>query len=489
MPRTTQPGRGVSFDAATPAVVIDQLSVTHPAVCSEALRWSTGKRGAAVGADVMVGADLTDFVTQALAVGAQAIATAGGTQDTFDLERLVAEVGTRTTEASAKAAAATSETVKEVAEAITKVSEATQKVIADASESARKTYADNVETANKTMIAKVQELLGGENPELLQKLTPVLEAVGQKMGDHAFEQTDRLLTKVSRQFDPADPTSPFAKQAKTLQEQQAALTSVMDKNHLALATKFEELATAVHVTTAAKKAAADLAKVTPLKGDSYAAGIHTVMEEIAAGLGDEYVDSGTAVGALSRSKKGDGVLTVCGGQARVVLEMTDSARTGWNAYLEEAERNRDAAASLGLIRQVSRNGGHTIRVLGPRRMVMAFDPATDDLDLLRTVVLLLRVGALAASSRQDLEGIQTAQERLDEAITVLAGLDDIVKTAGSIHKSADKISDRGEHLKTTLTRILSQAMTALEGASAAPGAETSTVCDTESVSPGSSDAA
>ncbi len=98
----------------------------------------------------------------------------------------------------------------------------------------------------------------------------------------------------------------------------------MDKNHLALVGKVEELATAVQVASAAKTAAASLAKVTPLKGETYAGGIHAVMGQIAVALGDEYLDTGTVTGAIARSKKGDGVLTLCGDQARVVLEMTDS---------------------------------------------------------------------------------------------------------------------------------------------------------------------
>lgn len=39
--------------------------------------------------------------------------------------------------------------------------------------------------------------------------------------------------------------------------------------------------------------------------------------------------------------------------------------------------------------------------LGPRRIVLAFDPDTDNPDLLRTVVQLLRISARAASMRDD----------------------------------------------------------------------------------------
>lgn len=71
-------------------------------------------------------------------------------------------------------------------------------------------------------------------------------------------------------------------------------------------------------------ARATLAKVTPIKGGAYQDGINAVMQDVAAGLGDAYDDTGTVVGVLPRSKKGDGVLAVGGTDVRVVLEMTDS---------------------------------------------------------------------------------------------------------------------------------------------------------------------
>lgn len=379
---TTTPD-AASFDPAQSAVVIEHFIVTDSEVVTEARRWSTGRRGSAVASEEMAGADLGAFVTQAMAVGARAIAGAGSAQDTFELERLVAEVGTKTVESSARAADATAKAAASAAETMGKAADAARKAIAETEAATRKGFSETVDASTKMLRDEVERLVGGENPELLAKLGPVLDAAGRKMGEQAFEQMDKLLAKVSRQFDPADPTSPFAKQAAALADQQRALTTSMDRNHLALVGKVEELATAVKVTSAAKTAAASLARVTPLKGETYAGGIHLVMEQIAAGLGDEYLDTGTVTGAIARSKKGDGVLTLCGGQARVVLEMTDSPRTGWNAYLDEAERNRDAVASLGLVREAACNGGHTIRVLGPRRIVMAFDPETDDLDRCR----------------------------------------------------------------------------------------------------------
>ncbi|MBK8468231.1 MAG: hypothetical protein IPL45_00080 [Actinomycetales bacterium] len=217
------------FDPKAGAVVITDLRVTDQTVATEALRWSSGRRGVAVRAEEMVGVDLGGFVTQALTVGAYAIASAGGAQDTFELERLVADVAARTEASSTQAAAVTGSAVKAAAESVTKATDDVRKAFADAGNSTRAAYAETVRTTTETLRADVQRIFGGESPDLLSKLAPVLESVGRKIGDDALKQTDELLRKVGRQFDPADPTSPFAKQAKTLAEQQKVLSDAMDR--------------------------------------------------------------------------------------------------------------------------------------------------------------------------------------------------------------------------------------------------------------------
>lgn len=452
------------FDLSGPAVVIEHLVVGDSDIVTEARRWSSGRRGASVPATEIGGADLGPFVTQALAVGARAIASAGTAQDTFELEKLIAEVGTKTTASTSQAAEATGKAVATATDAMTKAADAVRTAILDAEAAGRKGFAESIELSTKALRADVERLVGGESPELLAKLAPVLERAGQTMGERAFEQTDKLLEKVTRQFDPADPTSPFAKQAVALAEQQKALTESMDKNHLALVEKVGELAKAVEVQKAAQGAAAKTASVTPLKGVSFEGEVDAVMEQIAAGLGDEYASTGGVAGSMQRCFKGDGVLTIAGGQARVVVEMHDSNdRRVWNDYLDEAERNREAAASVGIVRTATQNHGQTIRVLAARRIVIAFDPAADEPDLLRTVVQLMRTSAIAASARRDVEGLETAEENIHSALELVQRVNAIRKASGSIRKSADTIDKECNTVETGVKRHLSQALDALHG--------------------------
>lgn len=455
---------GVTFDPSRPAVIIEHLALTDSEVVIEARRWSTGRRGATVAAAEMGEADLSVFVTQAMAVGARAIAGAGSAQDTFDLETLVTEVGTRTVESTTQAAQATAKAAAGAAETVSKAAEAARKAIAEAEASNRKDFAETVAVATKALRDEVERLVGGENPELLAKLGPVLTTAGRTMSQQAFEQTDKLLTKVSRQFDPSDPTSPFAKQAAALADQQKSLTASMDKNHLALVSKVDELSTAVKVQKAAQEAAARTASLTPLKGGTFETEVGAVMEGIATGLGDEYAATGGATGTIQRCYKGDGVLTVGGGQTRVVVEMHDSTdRRIWNDYLEISERNRKAAASIGIVRSAAQNKGQAIRVLGPRRVIVAFDPTCDNTDLLRTVVQLVRTAAIAASSRRDVEGLETAEESIQAAINLLEGINRIRKASGSVRRSADVIDKACNTVQTGIARHLGVALDALSG--------------------------
>ena len=268
-----------------------------------------------------------------------------------------------------------------------------------------------------------------------------------------------LLEKATKQLDPSDPTSPMAKHAVTLSQQQERFAQQIEKGQNELAAKVEELGTALKV----QEARASLAKVTPIKGGSFEGRLHTLMADIAAGLGDEQSDTTTTTGLVPRSKKGDGVLAVSGQDARVVIEMTDSQRTNWGAYFVEAERNRDAAASLGIVRTAGQNGSHSIRVLGPRRVVIAYDPETDDAEVLRTVTLLLRTVSIAASMRTGAAEIDTAEEKINEAVVQLSRIDSIKKTAGTIQKGAAKIESECTSITTNIRRLLDQALVSLAG--------------------------
>lgn len=448
------------------AIVVENTTITEESVVREARHWATGRRGEACRVpEDLARADLTAFVTEAVVLGARVLAATAQTSEARAVEQMLREVGDKSALASTAAANTTKQAVADAASAVVKAAADAKKTITEADDQNRKELTVTVEAAKRDLTGEVRRLFGGDSPELLQRLQPLLDQFGTNLEAKVQASTGLLLDKVARQFDPADPTSPMAKHTVALKQQQENLASQIEKNHAELSAKVVELTTAIKVNDARTS----LAQVTPIKGGSYEDTIHDLMRGVAAGLGDEYVDTTNTVGRLPRSKKGDGVLSVAGTSTRVVLEMTDSPRSGWGDYFDEAERNRDGVASLGLVRTVDQNSGQALRVLGTRRVVMSFDPDTDDPELLRTVVMLLRTVAVAATVRTGAAEIATAEEKIAEALIQLGKIDAIKTAANAIQKNATKIDSESTGIRTSIQRLLDQALGALAGANATSG--------------------
>lgn len=461
----TERTNGARFDDSGTKVIVEHLVLEESGVVREASHWISGERGPSIHEpSELSGADLTKFATEALILGAKALSLTAQTTETRALERMLKDVGDKTAEATRQAGEATTVATKSAAETVAKAAADAKKAITEADEVTRKHFAEAVASTKRDLLAETRRLFGGENPELLERLQPVLDKFSAVLEKQVQTSTSELLAKAARQLDPSDPTSPMAKHAATLAEQQERFTKQIEKGQTELSAKVDALSTALKV----QDAKSSLAKVTPIKGGSFEDQIHALMNDIAAGLGDEYEDTTTKTGLVPRSKKGDGLLTVAGQGARVVVEMTDSARANWGEYFDEAERNRCASASLGIVRTADQNSGHSIRVLGQRRVVIAFDPDADDAEVLRTVALLLRTVAIAAAVRTGEAEIDTAEEKIGAAVAQLDKIDAIKKTAGSIQKGAAKIESECTSITTSIRRLLDQALVCLAGHEAGP---------------------
>jgi len=470
MSNTASATTRVTYDAAGATVEIHDLTIIDPAVTTEALRWATGARGPARSASELDGADLTAYVTQAIAIGAHAITAAGGAQNTFNLEQLVQDVAQRTTVSATQAAAATNAAVTDATKAITEASSAATKALTEANQQARTAFAESVTQAQGQLRAQITSLLGGDDPELLARLKPLLDAFGTSVTSHSDEQVGKMFEKATRALNPDDPTSPLAKHRDQLDKQHEQLTAQVAKQHEQLTAAVVDLTSAVKATTAANRAAESTASVTPLKGGTWEDRVNAIVGRLAAGFGDEYLKVGTTIGRIPNCKKGDGLLVIEGGRAQALIEAHDGGRPrGWTDYLDEAERNRGAQASIGVVPTSAQNHGQTIRVIGPRRIVIAIANDHDSTELLRSVCILLRSQALASIRTESSDGLATARERLAEALELLPKIEAIRKNAGTIRASASNIDLASDSLRTALNRLLTQAQTALSGTVVAVG--------------------
>ncbi|MGW5572364.1 Fis family transcriptional regulator [Nocardia thailandica] len=458
---------GAFFHDNAQAVLIEHVLIHDADVAREARHWTSGSRGPAVDdPDQLEAADLEAFVAEAVKIGAHALAATGQAVESRALEQIVRELGEKAAQSSSAAAEVTEQSAAKAAKTMTKAADDAKKAITEAEVTGRREFVTAVSTAKEELYAELRRLFGGDNPELLDRMAPLLTKFGSELDAKVGSSVDELFKTAVKQFDLDDPSSPMAKHVADLERRHEQLAKHLHQQHTELTSKLDELTRELQVRAAGQR----VASVTPIKGDTYADPLHALLSELATGLGDEYTDTSRTTGKLANSRKGDGLLVVAGGAARVVVEMTDSQRKSWNEYLDEAERNYGAHASLGLVRSKDGNNGHAVRAFGPRRIVLAFDPDTDDPDLLRIVVQLLRTSAMAANSRSDTDQIITAEEKINEAIVMLGNMDTIKKSASSIYKHAHTIEKQCDTVRSGIDRLLTAALDALTAAgTGAPG--------------------
>lgn len=430
------PAFDVYFDVTDGCLHVGPLRTSDKGVLREAARWSSGERGEAVSFDDLQGVDLSAFAREALSVGSRVIALVSQDGDTRAVRQAVKDAS------------------EQVSHSVERASQVAQELTSSASRASHETVRWATETmaqATRTVQADLSEqihrLVGGENPELMERLRPILERVGGSL-EGQIAQT--LQTSM-----------------QTMVDQNAARhREVLDLVH--------DLRRDVAAHDAAKSASAAATAavrgITTLKGLDYESQVNLVCADIATAMGDSYEETGEYAGALFRNKKGDGVLHVGDGTARVVVEAHDGTAKEWGSYLKEAERNRRASASIGFIRRVADNQGRVIRVVAPKRLVVAFDPDEGnetDVEVVRTVLMLMKAVALSSTSRFGVEEIATASDSIKEALAVIEGLDEAKKAASAIHTNATKIEQVIERSLTGVRRELHAAINALTGAEAA----------------------
>ena len=90
---TQHDGYAAHFNADTSGVIIEHLDISDREVCREAQRWTTGERGPIVDdPDLFAAADLTNFVTEAMHIGAHALSATGQARDSRALDQMLKDV-------------------------------------------------------------------------------------------------------------------------------------------------------------------------------------------------------------------------------------------------------------------------------------------------------------------------------------------------------------------------------------------------------------
>lgn len=448
------------------ALVLEKVSIDTPVVMAEALHWTEGRRGVPVSQEQGEGADLSCFAVSALTLGAQMLSYGAEAGGVATLSGTVTQLAARAEAASSALASDVSRASKSATELATSMTREaagqTAAALNAAAEQAVKEIGGAVVATRTTLQSELTRLLGSED-------TPVVHAVQQLVAEQMSASAVNLqrtftetLGTVSATLDVGNPGSPLAKLETRIGER-------AERQHREVNQQLERVREAVTAATSAASTAAAVAaahSASPAKGLPFEERIGEQLEGIAAGLGGTYTSVGSTAGAVRSSKKGDGILEVPAmdgsGPVRVVVEMTTTgASRKWSPYLEEAERNREAQASLGVVPGPELvPGGNLLASVGDNRLVVAADGGIDP-GLLRAACVLLVLRAqrdIAARRGGDLTPVD---DRLAEAQSLLDALAEILKTAAGVKAGASKVVTNLEAVHASMTRCMLQARATL----------------------------
>lgn len=462
------PGLGVHIEA---------MDILDPAVAAEALRWTEGRRGDPVTEAEAEGHDLTAFVIETVGLGTRVLAATSDAVGLTSLSTTVSALADRAESVTSglvqTAQQASTAAIEVSARATAKAQEATTEVVGAALKRFEVESARTLDARVKAVSEQLDRLIAPDDSPVANSIKEVLTtamATAQEGWHNAMSDT---LLRVARSLDATDPGTPFGQLTQQLKDHQ-------QRQYADLSQRFDRLQELISEAVNAATTTAAVAAVqagSPAKGKPYEEAVGTVLESIACGLGGSYTDTANLVGQVRGSKKGDGVIEIAaadGGSTapRVVVELTTSgAARNWASYLSEAERNREAQTSLGVV--PTRDlvpGKEIVAILGPGRAVIAYD-VEDDPGILRAVVQLLIVQAqrrLAESRGGDL-GI--ADQKIAEARQQLVAMQEVLKAALTVRAGASKVVTGLESLHATLAQLLDQAQSAIRASAPGGGGE------------------
>jgi hypothetical protein len=451
-------------------LVITSCTLSDPDVEAEATRWTLGQRGEPVEAAEADGADLSEFHRTAVSLGAKVLRVAGESSTAMSLAGTVHQLAEKAELASASliegATKASAQAVEAAAKATHDATKATGEIIDLARRRFNSDMKARLDESLETIQQELDQLLGSENSAAVNAIK---EVIGQAMSETQVAWHRSLTTtlgEVTQTLDVNNPASPLGALERRMTEHQ-------QRQHADLAARLDQVHEAVGKTTAAATTTAAVAAAqasSPAKGKPYQEAAGAVIEAIATGMAASYSDTSDTTGSIRSCKKGDGVIEgpqseVGGSPPRIVVEMTTQGHPrNWAQYLDVAERNRESQASIGVVPASDLvPGGAMLATLGTNRMVLAFDPETDDPGLLRAAVQLLLVQAQRRLAEDRAGDLGLVDAKLDEARVRLLEMQDILKTALAVRNGATKVVTGLEALQGSLTLTIDQARAALRG--------------------------
>ena len=313
-----------------------------------------------------------------------------------------------------------------------------------------------VDGAFKGFTADIEKLTAGEDSPIREGIKKQMTDLATKLVEDFARESIRQKEEIAKLLDPANAGSPMRQLAVQLEGVAKAVNEVQ-----------KEMGKEVAV--------AEIIDNSTHGGVPYELAVVSVVQKIANLAGDDCEATGDKVGAMPRRKSGDGVVSLKQGdsiKARIVLEAKNSAldRKEWQKEIEDSKQNRDATGFIGFAKHSDYlpNGGR-VMILDRQTVLVAYDPATDDPQLVALVYQIVKMNTLALSGTIDEDVVRVVNDHLDQAMAHFKKFDQLRKDirqvenlSKSIHTNVSFLQDEIHNHLGAIQAAVSPALAELE---------------------------
>lgn len=289
---------------------------------------------------------------------------------------------------------------------------------------------------------ELAKMVSDENSPIRDSMQKQFDAFAKKLNDdmarsHANQKDD--IAKIVDISNPLSPLRPFGDDVK----------------------KIGETLNIVREQIASDASVAEIISETPIGGKNYEKDAIRMVQQMSGFAGDDCMAVGDVTGLIPRSKKGDGVVDLKVGAnvfARVVVECKDSnlTKSEWIAESEGGRANRGATGFIGLCKEMDDMPNKSrMLVLDSQGIVLAYDPAKDDAQILHLIYQVVKFNTLRASGSLDDVDLAEINRELEEAMQALNKFDSLNKSVKAIENSAASIRKDATDIKRAITGNIS----------------------------------
>jgi hypothetical protein len=313
-----------------------------------------------------------------------------------------------------------------------------------------------VDGAFKGFTADIEKLTAGENSPIREGIKKQMTDLATKLVEDFARESTRQKEEIAKLLDPANAGSPMRQLAVQLEGVAKAVNDVQ-----------KEMGKEVAV--------AEIIDNSTHGGVPYELAVVSVVQKIANLAGDDCEPTGGVVGQVPNRKSGDGVVALKQGDsilARIVLEAKNSALTRkmWDKEIKQSKENRDAAGFIGFAKHSNYlpNGGR-IQIIDRQTILVAYDPAIDDPQIVALVYQIVKMNTIALSGTLDEDVVLVVNDHLKQALAQFKKFDQLKKDIRQIENLSKSIhinvsylqEDIKGHLET-IQNTISPSLNALE---------------------------